>query len=152
MIRVAHLFWATLFVGLVITLFQVKITVQQLGDERDATVGNIHETRERIRQLELEWTQLNQPRRLTKLSHDFLTGFEESRQGTIAPVDAIPVRPEDMRPVMLLTIDEAANARLNQFATSDDEASRVGSLRPIHAPDLIESVINQSGRNSAGSE
>ena len=78
MIRVSHLFWATIFIGLVITLFQLKISVQQLDDERNAAVGNINETRERIRQLQLEWTQLNQPRRLTKLSQDFLTGFEES--------------------------------------------------------------------------
>ncbi len=151
MIRVSHLFWATIFIGLVITLFQLKISVQQLDDERNAAVGNINETRERIRQLQLEWTQLNQPRRLTKLSQDFLTGFEESRAGTIAPVDAIPVRPEEMRPVALLTIDEASNTALGLYSIDGDEASRIGSLRPIHAPDLISAMINQSGRRG-GSE
>ena len=151
MIRVSHLFWATIFIGLVITLFQLKISVQQLDDERNAAVGNINETRERIRQLQLEWTQLNQPRRLTKLSQDFLAEFEESRAGTIAPVDAIPVRPDEMRPVALLTIDEASNSALGLHSIEGDEASRIGSLRPIHAPDLISAMINQSGRRG-GSE
>ncbi len=39
MIRVSHLFWATIFIGLVITLFQLKISVQQLDDERKRRRG-----------------------------------------------------------------------------------------------------------------
>jgi len=53
--------------------------------------------------------------------------------------------------VALLTIDEASNAALGLHSIEGDEASHIGSLRPIQAPDLISAMITQSGRRG-GSE
>ena len=144
MIRVSYILWLAFFMALIIALFQVKYTVQQVGERRDATIRQIDETKERVRKLQLEWEQLNQPLRLTKLSQDFLPGFQEGEAGSIGPVDQIPVRPENLRPVAYLTIEEPQQAFSAEAFLGEETLRDIGSLRPIHAPDMLKAVIAQN--------
>ena len=143
MIRVSYILWLAFFMALIIALFQVKYTVQQVGERRAATIQQIDETKERVGKLQLEWEQLNQPRRLTKLGKDFLIDFQEGVAGSIAPVEQIPVRPDNLRPVAFLTIEEPEQAFTAEALNSPDNLHDVGSLRPIHAPDLLNALISQ---------
>lgn len=146
MIRVSYILWLAFFMALIIALFQVKYTVQQVGERRDATIRQIEETKERVRKLELEWEQLNQPLRLTKLSQDFLPGFKDGEAGAIAPADQIPVRPKNLRPVAYLTIEEPEQTFTAEALSGDESQRAIGSLRPIHAPDLLKAVIAQQSK------
>ena len=143
MIRVSYILWLAFFMALIIALFQVKYTVQQVAERRDATIRQIGETKERVRKLHLEWEHLNQPRRLAELSKDFLPEFAEGESGAIAPVAQIPVRPENLRPVAYLTIEEPEEGFLSHTLRDGDDLRDIGSLRPIHAPDLLQAIIAQ---------
>lgn len=129
--------------ALIIALFQVKYTVQQVAERRNATIQQIDETKERVRKLHLEWEQLNQPHRLTKLSKDFLPEFTEGESGSIAPAEQLPVRPENLRPVAYLTIEEPEQGFSQQMMIDGENLREVGSMRPIHAPDLLQAIIGQ---------
>ena len=143
MIRVSYILWLAFFMALIIALFQVKYTVQQVAERRNATIQQIDETKERVRKLHLEWEQLNQPRRLTKLSNDFLPEFTEGESGSIAPAEQLPVRPENLRPVAYLTIEEPEQGFSQQMMIDGENLREVGSMRPIHAPDLLQAIIGQ---------
>ena len=129
--------------SLIIALFQVKYTVQQLGERRDASIQQIDDTKERVRKLRLEWEQLNQPRRLTSLSADFLPGYGAGASGAISPVEQIPVRPDNLRPVAFLTIEEPEPGYAPMVLEDGENLREIGSLRPIHAPDMLGSIIMQ---------
>ena len=143
MIRVSYILWLAFFMALIIALFQVKYTVQQAAEQRNATIQQIDETKERVRKLHLEWEQLNQPRRLTELSKDFLPEFMEGQSGSIAPAEQLPVRPENLRPVAYLTIEEPEQGFSQQMLREGENLREVGSMRPIHAPDLLQAIIGQ---------
>lgn len=143
MIRVSYILWLAFFMALIIALFQVKYTVQQVAERRNATIQQIDETKERVRKLHLEWEQLNQPRRLTELSKDFLPEFTEGNSGSIAPAEQLPVRPENLRPVAYLTIEEPEQGFSQQMLIEGENLREVGSMRPIHAPDLLQAIIGQ---------
>jgi hypothetical protein len=143
MIRLSYIIWLAFFMALIIALFQVKYTVQQLGERRDASIQEIDDTKERIRKLRLEWEQLNQPRRLTSLSQDFLEQFGTNNSGAISPVDQIPVRPENLQPVAYLTIEEPEKGSAPIVLEDGQNLRDIGSLRPIHAPDMLGAIILQ---------
>ena len=143
MIRFSYIIWLAFFMALIIALFQVKYTVQQLGERRDASIQEIDDTKERIRKLRLEWEQLNQPRRLTSLSQDFLDQFGTNSSGAISPVDQIPVRPENLQPVAYLTIEEPEKSSAPIVLENGQNLRDIGSLRPIHAPDMLGAIILQ---------
>ena len=143
MIRFSYIIWLAFFMALIIALFQVKYTVQQLGERRDASIQEIDDTKERIRKLRLEWEQLNQPRRLTSLSQDFLDQFGTNSSGAISPVDQIPVRPENLQPVAYLTIEEPEKGSAPIGLENGQNLRDIGSLRPIHAPDMLGAIILQ---------
>ncbi len=144
MIRVSYIFWLAFFMALIVALFQVKYTVQQVGERRDASIRQIDDTKERVRKLRLEWEQLNQPRRLTELANDFLPDFDEGGAGAISPVDHIPVRPENLRPVAYLTIEEPEKGMAPIVLDEGEDLREIGSLRPIHAPDMMKALILQN--------
>ena len=143
MIRLSYIIWIAFFMALIIALFQVKYTVQQLGERRDASIQEIDDTKERIRKLRLEWEQLNQPRRLTSLSQDFLDQFGTNTAGAISPVEQIPVRPENLQPVAFLTIEEPEKKSAPIVLDEGQSLRDIGSLRPIHAPDMLGAIILQ---------
>ena len=144
MIRVSYILWLAFFMALIIALFQVKYTVQQVGERRDASIRQIDETKERVRKLRLEWEQLNQPRRLSELANDFLPDFSEGEAGAISPVETLPVRPDDLRPVAYLTIEEPERGLLALTIDEAGDQRDIGSLRPIHAPDMMKALILQN--------
>ena len=80
MIRVSYILWLAFFMALIIALFQVKYTVQQVGERRDATIRQIDETKERVRKLQLEWEALVQRLAQTLVALEEVQSFVTEQQ------------------------------------------------------------------------
>jgi hypothetical protein len=89
--RAATLMWAALAVGVGVALFLVKYKVQDLEHQLVAKQAQVARDEGQIRVLEAEWTYLNDPERLRRLSQDYL-GFHPATARNVATIDALPMR------------------------------------------------------------
>ena len=71
--RFSMLMWAALTVVVGISLFLLKYQVQELEDQLQATYTQIEKDKSAIRVLHAEWTYLNDPARLRRLSEQHQT-------------------------------------------------------------------------------
>jgi len=83
--------WMVLVVGVGVSLFMLKYKVQALEDELVATNAQISRDRATIRVLEAEWTYLNDPERLRRLSEQHL-GLQPPAPEHIATISSLPFR------------------------------------------------------------
>ncbi len=83
--------WAALAVVVGISLFLLKYQVQGLEDQLHATYIQIEKDKSAIRVLEAEWTYLNDPGRLRRLSEQHL-GFTAPSAKQVATLAQLPYR------------------------------------------------------------
>jgi hypothetical protein len=83
--------WAALAVAVGVALFLVKYKVQNLEHQLVAKQTQIVRDEGEIRVLEAEWTYLNDPERLRRLSEEYL-GFHSATAKNVATIDSLPMR------------------------------------------------------------
>jgi hypothetical protein len=83
--------WAALAVAVGVALFLVKYKVQGLEHQLVAKQAQIVRDEGEIRVLEAEWTYLNDPERLRRLSEEYL-GFHSATAKNVATIDTLPFR------------------------------------------------------------
>jgi len=96
--RPSYFLWGALAVGVFVSLFLLKYKVQDLENELVASRGQVVRDRAAIRVLEAEWTYLNDPERLRRLSAEHL-GFGPATARNIADLSSLPYRNNDEKPV-----------------------------------------------------
>lgn len=85
MIKLRYIFALFLLVFSVFGLFQVKFKVQQLHREVNELRSQLEHEKDSIHVLKAEWSYLNQPERLTRLSKKFLE-LEKVKSDQVLPV------------------------------------------------------------------
>jgi hypothetical protein len=83
--------WGLLAVVIGIGMYLLKYKVQALEDQLTAKREQIQRTRGAIRVLEAEWTYLNDPGRLRRLSAQYL-GFGPAVPQNVVDISALPMR------------------------------------------------------------
>ena len=89
--RIAFLLWVVLGVAGFGSVILLKTKVQALEDELVVSQQQVNRDRSAIRVLEAEWTYLNNPERLRRLSAEHL-GFGPATAKNMASIDALPLR------------------------------------------------------------
>ena len=89
--RAATLMWAALAVAVGVALFLVKYKVLDLEHQLVAKQAQVARDEGAIRVLEAEWTYLNDPSRLRRLSEEYL-GFHPANARNVATIDVLPMR------------------------------------------------------------
>ncbi len=87
MIKLRYLLALLLLASSVFGLFQVKFKVQQLHREVTELKAQLVHEKDSIHVLKAEWSYLNQPERLSRLSKKFLE-LEELKADQVLPVKA----------------------------------------------------------------
>jgi hypothetical protein len=87
----AWLTWGLLAVMIGVGMYLLKYKVQGLEDQLIAKREQIQRTRGAIRVLEAEWTYLNDPGRLRRLSAQYL-GFGPAVPQNVVDISALPMR------------------------------------------------------------
>lgn len=90
---VSHLTWLALTVAVGAGLFMLKYKVQDLEHDLVSKQAQIQRDRSAIRVLQAEWTYLNDPNRLRRLSEEYL-GFQAASPQNVISLDALPMRDE----------------------------------------------------------
>jgi len=91
-VRTGGWMWAALAVMVGVSMYLVKYKVQALEEELATKRDQIARDRGAIRVLEAEWTYLNDPGRLRRLSSQFL-GLRPSVPENVIDISTLPVRP-----------------------------------------------------------
>jgi hypothetical protein len=89
--RASYFLWGALVVAGISSVILLKYKVQALEDELTVARQQVSRDRASIRVLEAEWTYLNDPERLRRLSAEHL-GFGPATAKNVATLDALPVR------------------------------------------------------------
>lgn len=89
--RASYFLWGALAIGVGVSLFLLKYKVQALENELVARQEQVVRDRAAIRVLQAEWTYLNDPERLRRLSAEHL-GFGPATPRNIADISALPFR------------------------------------------------------------
>ncbi len=89
--KLTAIMWAALAVVVGISLFMLKYQVQGLEDQLHATYAQIEKDKTAIRVLEAEWTYLNDPGRLRRLSEQYL-GFTPPVASQVLTVSQLPFK------------------------------------------------------------
>ncbi len=96
--RAAYFLWGILAIGVGVSLFLLKYKVQDLEDQLHASQAQVARDRAAIKVLQAEWTYLNDPERLRRLSSEHL-GFALPTARNIVDIAALPFRAEAGGPV-----------------------------------------------------
>ena len=112
MIRHTTLLFVLLAVGVGLTLFVVKVQVQDLEEELTALNRTLVKDQQKIHVLQAEWSHLNEPARLRDLAQRYLdvgpvesnqivtpAGLKDRLSGELAPIEN-PAEPK-IQPVSL---------------------------------------------------
>jgi len=100
--RASYFLWGALAIGVGVSLFLLKYKVQALENELVARQEQVIRDRSTIRVLQAEWTYLNDPERLRRLSAEHL-GFGPATPKNVADIASLPHR-----------IDSGAPAQVSQ--------------------------------------
>jgi cell division protein FtsL len=148
--RLSMIMWAALTVVVGVSLFLLKYQVQALEDQLHATHAQIEKDKSAIRVLQAEWTYLNDPARLRRLSEQHL-GFGAPNAKQVATLAQLPYRDGRM------PIPEGASAPMPPgtspgLAPKQIPGARTAMLTPASAPmTRLQSFLGPSFLNSAWS-
>lgn len=102
--------WAALAVVVGISLFMLKYQVQALEDQLHAAHTQIEKDKSAIRVLQAEWTYLNDPGRLRRLSEQHL-GFAAPSAKQVATMAQLPYRSGEVPAPEGVSTPEAESAK-----------------------------------------
>ena len=132
--------WGALAVVICVSMYLVKYKVQALEEELMAKREQISRDRGSIRVLEAEWTYLNDPGRLRRLSSQYL-GFRPAVPQNVMDVSALPMRekPRDGAPVdgTLTDIKPLPASGPVTHAANEPETSPFAPRRSVGLPVLV---------------
>lgn len=89
--RASYFLWGALAIAVGVSLFLLKYKVQDLENELVARQEQIIRDRATIRVLQAEWTYLNDPERLRRLSAEHL-GFVPPTAQNVTDIESLPFR------------------------------------------------------------
>ena len=89
--RASHFLWGALAICVGVSLFLLKYKVLALENELIARQEQVVRDRAAIRVLQAEWTYLNDPERLRRLSAEYL-GFAPATAQNITELSTLPFR------------------------------------------------------------
>jgi len=89
--RASYFLWGLLTIGVGVSLFLLKYKVQDLENELNASKAQVVRDRATIKVLQAEWTYLNDPERLRRLSSEHL-GFGPATAKNVNDIAALPFR------------------------------------------------------------
>ncbi|MBL8643250.1 MAG: hypothetical protein JNK21_04900 [Rhodospirillaceae bacterium] len=89
--KLTAIMWAALTVVVGVSLFLLKYQVQALEDQLQSTYAQIEKDKTAIRVLEAEWTYLNDPGRLRRLSEQYL-GFVPPQGSQVITLSQLPYK------------------------------------------------------------
>ncbi len=89
--KLTAIMWAALTVIVGVSLFMLKYQVQGLEDQLQATYVQIEKDKTAIRVLEAEWTYLNDPGRLRRLSEQYLS-FTPPTASQVITISQLPFK------------------------------------------------------------
>ena len=98
--RASYFLWGALAIAVGVSLFLLKYKVQDLENELVARQEQIIRDRGTIRVLQAEWTYLNDPERLRRLSAEHL-GFTSPTAQNVTDIDALPLRKDAGAPAQV---------------------------------------------------
>jgi hypothetical protein len=142
--RASYFLWGALGIGVSVSLFLLKYKVQALENELVARQEQVLKDRSAIRVLQAEWTYLNDPERLRRLSAEHL-GFAPATAQNIADISALPFRsgtPE--------AAQTAPSAAVLPRPEVEAKAQPVSAEPSGFAPVLLSRIQNLLFSNSAG--
>ncbi|MCC7260478.1 MAG: hypothetical protein IT567_05555 [Alphaproteobacteria bacterium] len=96
--RFSHLVWAVMVVATLYVTYQVKYRVQNIEEDIATTQRAIAAERDSIHVLEAEWSYLNRPDRLSRLSAEY-HGLQRVGVSQIVSVDTLPMAPVRTAPI-----------------------------------------------------
>jgi hypothetical protein len=134
--RASYFLWGALAIGVGVSLFLVKYKVQALEDELHLRQAQVTRDRGAIRVLQAEWTYLNDPERLRRLSAEHL-GFGPATQQNVAAIDALPFR-AGFEPPAQVSQPTPAAPKVPQTSASLD-AQKVSA--PENTPESMGRVL-----------
>jgi len=143
--------WAALTVVVGISLFMLKYQVQALEDQLHATHTQIEKDKSAIRVLQAEWTYLNDPGRLRRLSEQHL-GFAAPTAKQVATMAQLPYRqgqvpaPEgvstpEMEPATPMPGVRAAMLSPASYQYAESSASFVTAAAAPERPSAIAATV-----------
>ena len=94
--RGVNILWAAIILSVAVALFIVKYEVQHVEDQLTLTHQSIAEQRESIHVLNAEWSYLNDPERLARLSKSHL-GLVHLTPDRVIGMDRLPREPQLQR-------------------------------------------------------
>lgn len=97
-VRFSHLVWAVMVVATLYVTYQVKYRVQNIEEDIASTQRAIAAERDSIHVLEAEWSYLNRPDRLSRLSAEY-HGLQRVGVSQIVAVDTLPMAPVRTAPM-----------------------------------------------------
>ncbi len=111
--RASWFLWGALAICVGVCLFLLKYKVQALENELVARREQVVRDRSAIRVLQAEWTYLNDPERLRRLSAEHL-GFGPATTQNVADISTLPVRagadaPAQVQPLPSVTAPKPGN-------------------------------------------
>lgn len=96
--RFSHLVWAVMVVATLYVTYQVKYRVQNIEEDIATTQRAIAAERDSMHVLEAEWSYLNRPDRLSRLSAEY-HGLQRVGVSQIVSVDTLPMAPVRVAPM-----------------------------------------------------
>ncbi len=118
--RISHLTWLVLILVVGTGLYMLKYKVQDLEHDLVAKQAQIQRDRAAVRVLQAEWTYLNDPKRLRRLSEEFL-GFQAASPQNVSSLDALPAR--------AIGAQEEKPAQVNASAAKPDVRAEIPAPR-----------------------
>lgn len=122
--RASYFLWGILTVGVGVSLFLLKYKVQDLENELNASKAQVVRDRAAIKVLQAEWTYLNDPERLRRLSAEHL-GFGPATAKNVADLSALPFRtgvdvPPEMQAPIIAPVNSAPLPRGGLEANAEE--------------------------------
>jgi hypothetical protein len=143
--RASYFLWGILAVGVGVSLFLLKYKVQDLENELNASKAQVVHDRATIKVLQAEWTYLNDPERLRRLSSEHL-GFGPPTSKNVSDIAALPFRPGvEVPPEMQAPIIAPVNSTLQPRGGVEANAGERG-----FAPVLMSRLQRLLFSTSAG--
>jgi hypothetical protein len=129
--RASYFLWGALAIGVGVSLFLLKYKVQALENELIARQEQVIRDRSAIRVLQAEWTYLNDPERLRRLSAEHL-GFAAAAPRNITTISALPFRVGVDAPAQL-SDPESSPPTPQAHAGTKAESQRAAARSPLDA-------------------
>ncbi len=138
--RPSHFMWAALTIAVGVALFLLKYKVQALENELVAKQERVIRDEAAIRVLQAEWTYLNDPERLRRLSEEHL-GFRPAQN--VMDITALPFRavPGESDPSSGLPAAPQINAALAPAYSTEMRMHANTDASPPRRPSVVSVAL-----------